>query len=263
MKKFDMDEIQTNNICREKRVRPGSPRLCIETISTFYGEAKALDHISIEVHSQEVVGILGSNGAGKTTLLKTVTGLLSPRSGHILFEGASMEGKPCHEIIKSGIASVPEGRELFGSMSVIDNLLLGAYLLTEQKRKEILASRLEMVFSLFPILKERTKQRAETLSGGQQQMLAVGRALMSNPKLLALDEPSLGLSPILVSEMMRTLKRICDEWKVSLLLVEQNARAALKIADYVYLLERGGVALSGMCGDVISSPTIQRAYLGG
>jgi branched-chain amino acid transport system ATP-binding protein len=188
---------------------------------------------------------------------------LPPRSGHIWFDGVFIEGKPSHEIIKSGIASVPEGRELFGSMSVIDNLLLGTYSLTEQKRKEILASRLEMVFSLFPILRERTKQKAETLSGGQQQMLAVGRALMSNPKLLALDEPSLGLSPILVSEMMRTLKRICDEWKVSLLLVEQNARAALKIADYVYLLERGSVALSGTCRDVISSPMIQRAYLGG
>ena len=250
-------------ICKVAVGRSGSKRLVVEGASTFYGEAQALKEVSLEVRAHEAVGILGSNGAGKTTLIRTITGLLAPRSGKIFFDNEQIGGRPAHEIIKKGIASVPEGRELFGPMTVGENLDLGTYSMSPGMRKKVQASRLEMVFSLFPILKERLKQKAETLSGGQQQMLAVGRALMSNPKLLALDEPSLGLSPILVSEMMRTLKRICDEWKVSLLLVEQNARAALKIADYVYLLERGQVALSGMCREVISNPTIQRAYLGG
>jgi branched-chain amino acid transport system ATP-binding protein len=250
-------------ICKDIKERSGEKRLEIEEISTFYGEAQALKSVSLDVRDKEVVAILGSNGAGKTTLLRTVTGLLAPRSGRITFENEQISGKAAYQIIRKGIASVPEGRELFGTMTVGENLELGTYSLSPGIRKKMQASRLEMVFSLFPILKERLKQRAETLSGGQQQMLAVGRALMANPKLLALDEPSLGLSPLLVSEMMKTLKKICDEWKVSLLLVEQNARAALKIADCVHVLERGQVVLSGMCRDVISSPTIQRAYLGG
>ena len=250
-------------ICKDITKRSGEKRLEIEEISTFYGEAQALKSVSLDVRDKEVVAILGSNGAGKTTLLRTVTGLLAPRSGRITFENEQISGKAAYQIIRKGIASVPEGRELFGTMTVGENLELGTYSLSPGIRKKVQASRLEMVFSLFPILKERIKQRAETLSGGQQQMLAVGRALMAIPRLLALDEPSLGLSPLLVSEMMRTLKRICDEGKVSLLLVEQNARAALKIADCVHVLERGQVALSGMCRDVISSPTIQRAYLGG
>lgn len=255
--------MDNSTACKTNTERSGLPRLSIEAISTFYGEARALNRISLEVHPKEVVAILGSNGAGKTTLLKTITGLLSPRDGRILFENRPIEGKAPDDIIRNGIASVPEGRELFGPMTVMDNLLLGTYSLTGAKRKEVLATRLEMVFALFPILKERLKQKAETMSGGQQQMLAVGRALMALPKLLALDEPSLGLSPLLVAEMMRALKEICDRWEVSLLLVEQNARAALKIADYVYVLERGEVVLQGACKDVIESPTIQSAYLGG
>lgn len=258
-----MSDMITGGKCLDIKERSHIKRLEIEEVSAFYGEAQALESVSLDVRDHDVVTILGSNGAGKTTLLRTVCGLLFPRSGRILFENEDIGGKAAHQIIRKGIASVPEGRELFGPMTVGENLDLGTYSLGPRMRKKVQASRLEMVFSLFPILRERLKQKAETLSGGQQQMLAVGRALMSNPKLLALDEPSLGLSPILVSEMMRTLKRICDEWKVSLLLVEQNARAALKIADYVYLLERGQVALSGICRDVISSPTIQRAYLGG
>lgn len=252
-----------DNVCKIPSARDGAPCLVAESVSTFYGEAQALKNVSLEVHPHEVVAILGSNGAGKTTLLKTITGLLTPREGRILFEGAAIQGKPAHELIRHGIASVPEGRELFGPLTVMDNLLLGTYSFSARKRKEVLAGRLEMVFSLFPILKERLKQRADTLSGGQQQMLAVGRALMAMPTLLALDEPSLGLSPLLIGEMMRALKEICASWEVSLLLVEQNARAALKIADYVYLLERGAVVLEGSCQDVIESPTIQSAYLGG
>lgn len=250
-------------ICGDIKGRSGEKHLEIEEVCTFYGEAQALKSVSLDVRDKEVVAILGSNGAGKTTLLRTVTGLLVPRSGRITFENERIDGKATYQIIKKGIASVPEGRELFGTMTVGENLEIGTYSLSPGVRKQVKASRLEMVFALFPILKERLKQRAETLSGGQQQMLAVGRALMANPKLLALDEPSLGLSPLLVSEVMQVLKQICSGISVSLLLVEQNARAALKIADYVYVLERGQVVLSGMCQDVISSPTIQRAYLGG
>jgi|WetSurMetagenome_2_1015567.scaffolds.fasta_scaffold261375_1 branched-chain amino acid transport system ATP-binding protein len=251
------------NTCKPRKERSSAHRLSMESVSTFYGEAPALKDISLVVNPKEVVAILGSNGAGKTTLLKTLTGLLSPRSGRINFEGVCIEGKLPHEIIGKGIASVPEGRELFGTMTVIDNLLLGTYSLSRQKRKETMDKRLEMVFDLFPILKERQKQKAETMSGGQQQMLALGRALMAMPTLLALDEPSLGLSPLLVAEMMRTLKEISDRWEVSLLLVEQNARAALKIADYVYVLERGEVVLHGNCQEVMESPVIKQAYLGG
>ena len=253
----------SSNVCGVPGERGGALRMETKGVSTFYGEAQALKDVSLSVHANEVVAILGSNGAGKSTLLRTITGLLKPRSGEIIFEGEPIGGLPAHAIIGKGIASVPEGRELFGPMSVWDNLLLGSYTLSRRQRKEVGAVRLEMVFSLFPILKERLTQKAETMSGGQQQMLAVGRALMANPTLLALDEPSLGLSPLLVAEMMKALKHICTEWGVSLLLVEQNARAALKVADYVYVLERGAVVLEGACADLIESPTIQAAYLGG
>jgi branched-chain amino acid transport system ATP-binding protein len=249
--------------CRGSTERTGEKRLEVASLCAFHGEAQALKDVSLDVHTREVTAILGSNGAGKTTLLKAVTGLLSPRSGQIIFEQQPITGQPAHRVIRKGIASVPEGRELFGTMTVWDNLLLGTYSLARSVRKEALATRLSMVYSLFPILKERLGQRAETMSGGQQQMLAVARALMAGPRLLVLDEPSLGLSPVLVAEMMRVLKRICIEWEVSILLVEQNARAALKIADWVYVLERGQVVLSGACRQVVSSPTIQAAYLGG
>jgi branched-chain amino acid transport system ATP-binding protein len=242
--------------------RKGESRLTVDNISTFYGDAQALNGVSLEVKSREVVAIIGSNGAGKSTLLKTITGLLVPRTGTITFERSQISGRPAHTIIKKGIASVPEGRELFGTMTVWDNLLMGTYSLSDNDRKEVLKGRLDVIFSLFPILKKRLKQKSETMSGGEQQMLSVGRALMANPRLLVLDEPSLGLSPVLVAEMMRALKRICSEMQVSLLLVEQNARAALKIADYVYVLERGRVVVSGTSVDISSSSTIHAAYLG-
>jgi branched-chain amino acid transport system ATP-binding protein len=258
-----MNRSAPDNVCLIPEARSTPPRLSIERVSTFYGEAQALKNISIAVHPKEVVAILGSNGAGKSTILKTLTGLLAPRSGSISFEGNHIEGKPPHEIIGRGVASVPEGRELFGTMTVMENLLLGTYSLRRKRRKETLPDRLAMIYHLFPILKERTSQRADTMSGGQQQMLAVARSLMAMPTLLALDEPSLGLSPLLVAEMMRVLKEVCRNWEVSLLLVEQNARAALKIADYVYVLERGEIVLQGACSEVIESPIIQSAYLGG
>jgi branched-chain amino acid transport system ATP-binding protein len=241
---------------------PGALQLRLEGVSTYYGEAQALNAVELSVYAGEVVAILGSNGAGKSTLLRTLTGLLKPASGGIVFGGEPIHGLPPHVIIRKGIASVPEGRELFGAMSVADNLLLGTFSVKGAARGELQA-RQEMVFSLFPILQERLDQRADTLSGGQQQMLAIGRALMANPKLLALDEPSLGLSPLLVTEVMNALKKICGEWGLSLLLVEQNARAALKIADHVYVLERGEVVLHGTCSEVVESEQIRRAYLGG
>jgi branched-chain amino acid transport system ATP-binding protein len=243
--------------------RSGEIRLAVEDVSTYYGEARALRGISLEVRVHEVVAILGSNGAGKSTLLRTITGLIAPRSGRILLGGDSIAGLPAHKVVRKGVSAVPEGRELFGSMSVSDNLLMGAYSLSRAERAQVFERQLATVYGLFPILKERHRQRAETMSGGQQQMLAVARALMANPRLLVLDEPSLGLSPLLVSDMMHALKRISSEMGVSLLLVEQNARAALKIADYVYVLERGQVVLAGTGGEVVSSPTIQAAYLGG
>lgn len=243
--------------------RSGYCGLEIMRVCTFYGDAQALKEVSISVNADEIVAIFGSNGAGKTTLLQTLTGMLKPRYGKITFCGESIEGLEPHDIIGKGIASVPEGRELFGTMSVLDNLLLGAYSLSGKKRKEVLSERLEMVFSLFPILKERLKQQANTLSGGQQQMLGIGRGLMASPKLLALDEPSLGLSPLLVIEMMKLLKQISSRWGVSLLLVEQNVRAALKIVDYIYILERGETVLEGTCKEVATNPIIQQAYLGG
>ena len=256
-----MPETQ-NGEQRELRRQSGDRQLVIEDVSTFYGGAQALKNLSLSVNTNETVAILGSNGAGKTTLLRTLTGLLMPKYGEVIFEGQPITGKAPNEIIKKGIASVPEGRELFGSMSVWDNLLLGSYSLSRKEKREILETRLEMIFNLFPVLKNRLEQNSETLSGGEQQMLALGRALMANPKFLALDEPSLGLAPLLVTQMMKLLKSVCLEWGLSILLVEQNARAAIKIADYVYVMERGEIRLEGEPDEVMASPNIQSAYLG-
>jgi branched-chain amino acid transport system ATP-binding protein len=235
----------------------------VKAVCTFYGEAQALNEVSLTVNTGEIVAVLGSNGAGKTTLLKTLDGLLAPRYGQVIFGGESITGMEPDDIIRKGIASVAEGRELFGPMSVADNLLLGAYSLSKKERKEIFSTQLEMVFSIFPVLRDKLKQDAETLSGGEQQMLAVGRALIPRPKLLALDEPSLGLSPILTVEMMSLLEQLCHQKGIAILLVEQNAKAALKIADHVYVLERGEIVLEGSNEEVMANPRIYSAYLGG
>lgn len=238
-------------------------QLEIRDISTFYGEAPALEKVSLSVNSNEIVTVLGSNGAGKTTLLRTLCGMLTPRYGKILFRGESIEGMEPPEIVEKGIASVPEGGKLFGTMTVLDNLLLGSYSLRRRERKKILPTRLQMIFSIFPILKERIRQKAETLSGGERQMLALGRALIASTRFLALDEPSLGLSPLLIGEVMRLLKQISCNMGVSMLLVEQNAKAALKIADYAYILERGRVVFEDTNEEVLKNPAMYSAYLGG
>jgi len=236
--------------------------LAAENVMAFYGDAQALHDVCLLVDPKEIVAVLGSNGAGKTTLLRTLTGLLPIRDGKIMFNGDSIAGLPPDRIVRKGVASVPEGRQLFGTMSVFDNLVLGTYCLSKRERREMRERRLEMIFALFPVLKARRRQPSETLSGGEQQMLALGRALMSDPKLLMLDEPSLGLSPLLVKEMMKMLNRISRDLGVSILLVEQNARAAIKIADFVYVLERGEVSLKGSAEEVAASESIQSAYLG-
>ncbi len=237
--------------------------LRVENLCVYYGEAQALDSISLSAKKGQVVAVLGSNGAGKTTLLRALAGMIQPRKGKILLNGERIDGRSPNEIIRKGIASVPEGGELFGPMSVADNLLLGTYSLCRSDRKKKLSQRLETAFQTFPILQNRLSQKAETLSGGERQMLAVARALMSDPKLVALDEPSLGLSPLLVTEMMALLQDICSQMGISIILVEQNAKAALRIADFAYVLERGAVSFEGAGEDVAADPSIYTAYLGG
>lgn len=247
---------------RKDERQTGNSLLVAEDISAFYGDAQALRDICLSVNDNEIVAVLGSNGAGKTTLLKALTGLMKIRSGKITFSRESIANLPPDKIIRKGITSVPEGKQLFGTMSVSDNLLLGTYSLSKGERREMLGGRIELIFQLFPVLKARLHQLSETLSGGEQQMLAMGRALMSNPRLLALDEPSLGLSPLLVKEMMKMLKRISNDLGVSILLVEQNARAAIKIAEYVYVLERGKINLEDTADRIAASERIRSAYLG-
>jgi len=247
---------------RKDERQTGNSLLVAEDISAFYGDAQALKDICLSVNDNEIVAVLGSNGAGKTTLLKALTGLMKIRSGKITFSRESIANLPPDKIIRKGITSVPEGKQLFGTMSVSDNLLLGTYSLSKGERREMLGGRIELIFQLFPVLKARLHQLSETLSGGEQQMLAMGRALMSNPRLLALDEPSLGLSPLLVKEMMKMLKRISNDLGVSILLVEQNARAAIKIAEYAYVLERGKINLEDTADRIAASERIRSAYLG-
>ena len=237
--------------------------LSVKDVFTYYGSAPALKGVSLEVGDGQIVAVLGSNGAGKTTLLKTINGILAPRKGEIIFRGESIGGLHPGRIIKKGITTVAEGGRLFGPMSVRDNLLLGSYTLTRRERKALMAERLTTIFEHFPVLQRRQKQKAETLSGGERQMLAVARALMGSPRLIVLDEPSLGLSPVLVTEIMALLKSLTQQMGVSILLVEQNAKAALKIAHFGYVLERGEVALKGDSRDLASDPAIRRAYLGG
>lgn len=227
-------------------------------VDAFYGRVRALRGISLTVDQGEVVALIGSNGAGKTTTLRTISGLMHPPSGSISFGGKDIAKTPAHEIVGLGICQSPEGRRLFPRMQVIDNLRMGAFLRTD---KDGIQKDMERVYELFPRLKERTTQLAGTLSGGEQQMLAIGRALMSKPKLLMLDEPSLGLAPILVETIFQIVREI-NAQGIPILLVEQNATKALEVAHRAYVLETGSIVKTGTGRELLDSPDVQRAYLG-
>jgi branched-chain amino acid transport system ATP-binding protein len=232
--------------------------LRVEEINVFYGDLQALWNVSFEVKDGEKVVIVGSNGAGKTTTLKTVSGLLRPRTGSIEFLGKKIDRLPAHKIVETGIAHVPEGRELFPRMTVVENLELGAYTRHAREKKD---DTMEWVFQLFPVLRERREQLAGTMSGGERQMLAIARGLMSRPQLLMLDEPSLGLAPKLVLKTFEMIERINDEG-VTILLVEQNVRHALEMADRGYVLETGRITLHGNAEELIENEYVRKAYLG-
>ena len=231
--------------------------LKIDDINVFYGSIHAIKGVSLEVNEGEIVTLIGANGAGKTTTLHTVSGLLRPRTGSIRFCGEDITKIPAHKLVERGLAHCPEGRRVFLQMTVQENLDMGAYI-----RKDDFSASLEEVYELFPRLKERRKQVAGTLSGGEQQMLAMGRALMSKPKLLMLDEPSMGLAPILVEQIFDIIKNL-HAVGTTILLVEQNAQAALAIADRAYVLETGKITLSGTGAELAKSDEVRKAYLGG
>jgi len=232
----------------------------IKNLSVSYGAIAALHGISLSVPDGKIVTLIGANGAGKTTTLKTISGLLKPAGGGILYDGKDIGSLPPHRIVALGISHVPEGRMIFANLTVLENLRLGAYL---QKDGEMVRRELERVGNLFPRLKEREKQIAGTLSGGEQQMLAIGRALMSRPKLLLLDEPSLGLAPLLVKSIFEKIVEINREQGLTILLVEQNANLALEISNFGYVLETGKVVLEGDSAALRQNPKVKSAYLGG
>jgi branched-chain amino acid transport system ATP-binding protein len=237
----------------------GDPMLRVDRLTSHYGPIQALHDISLEVNPGELVAIVGANGAGKTTLLHTLSGVQKASGGEVVFDGHAITHMSPHRIVAAGICHVPEGRQVFAPLSVEDNLTLGAY--ARRKEKGWLEGELEKIYELFPILKEKRRQTAGTLSGGQQQMLAIGRALLGRPRLLLLDEPSMGLAPLLVEEIFRVVRELNDKG-VTILLVEQNARAALSIADRGYVLETGQVVLSAKADELLADEAVQRAYLG-
>ncbi len=230
----------------------------VKGLNVYYGMIHAIKDASFEVGEGEVVALIGANGAGKTTILHTVTGLLHAKSGSVTFEGQELTHTPAHKIVSMGISHVPEGRRVFSDLSVYENLMMGAY--TRSDKAEI-AQSLEMVYERFPRLKERRGQPAGTLSGGEQQMLAMGRALMSSPRLLLMDEPSMGLSPLFVSEIFKIIEEVSAQG-VTVLLVEQNAKKALSIADRAYVLETGKVVMAGPVSELMNNDAIKAAYLG-
>ena len=232
--------------------------LSIKDLHVYYGGIHALKGVSLEVPQGQIVTLIGANGAGKSTLLRTVCNLVPAKSGEINFQNQSIVRMPAHEIVKKGIVMSPEGRRIFPNLSVYENLRLGAYSRTDEAE---IQKDLDWVYELFPRMLERKKQRAGTLSGGEQQMLAVGRALMTRPKLLMLDEPSLGLAPILVEEIFQIIREIHKQG-LTILLIEQNALAALKVANYGYVIETGNVVLSGKGEDLLHSEEVRKAYLG-
>ena len=230
----------------------------VRDLNVYFGVIQAIKNISFDVDAGEVVALIGANGAGKTTTLHTVTGLIPAASGKITLDGKDLGKVPAHKIVSMGMAHVPEGRRVFAALSVYDNLKMGAY--TRKDKKEIEAS-LEMVFEAFPRLKERRNQVAGTLSGGEQQMLAMGRALMSKPRIILMDEPSMGLSPLYVAEIFEIIKKIKKEG-TTVLLVEQNANMALQVADRAYVLETGKIIMDGKASDLMNDERVRKAYLG-
>ena len=231
--------------------------LRVDDLHVYYGQIHALKGVALSVERGEIVALLGNNGAGKTTTLKTISGLLAPREGSVTLEDRPLTGIPAHEVVVRGVAHVPEGRRIFNRLTVRENLMMGAYL----RRDGTVADDLARVLQLFPRLDERLAQVAGTLSGGEQQMLAIGRALMANPRLLLLDEPSMGLAPVLVEQIFQTIDDI-NRGGTTILLVEQNAAMALSIADRGYVLETGAIALAGSAAELAENPDVRRAYLG-
>lgn len=237
--------------------------LRIKNINAYYGRVHALKNVSLHLAEGEIVTLIGANGAGKTTLLNALSGIVPPQSGQILFDNISIAALAPHRIVKIGISQVPEGRQVFNPLSVEDNLELGAYLRYKTKTGKAEVKRtFDMVLALFPVLLERRKQLAGTLSGGEQQMLAIGRALMAKPRVLLLDEPSMGLAPMISQEILKVIETLAREKKTTVLLVEQNARAALKMADRGYVIETGRLILEGTAAELLENKEVQRAYLG-
>ena len=230
----------------------------VKDLNVYYGMIHAIKGISFEVNEGEVIALIGANGAGKTTILHTISGLIAPKSGQILFQNKDLTKLPAHKVVSLGMAQVPEGRRVFAQMTVLQNLKMGAF--TRSDRGEVDAA-LETVYKRFPRLEERKSQPAGTLSGGEQQMLAMGRALMSHPKIILMDEPSMGLSPILVNEIFDIIRSV-NETGTTVLLVEQNAKKALMIADRAYVLETGKIVQSGDAKELMDDPSIRKAYLG-
>jgi len=233
--------------------------LLVEGIEVYYGDVQVLKKVNLDVKDKEFVVVIGANGAGKTTLIKTISGMLKPREGMITFDGKRISGLEAHKVVAEGIVQIPEGRLLFPDMTVQENLEMGGFLM---KDKEILAQRMQTVYEMFPILKERTKQLAGTLSGGEQQMLAIGRGMVAAPKLMMFDEPSLGLSPKLVLSIFELVLRINKELGITVLLVEQNVKHSCQISDRAFVIENGEVVLQGSGPEMLENEHVRRAYLG-
>lgn len=233
--------------------------LSIKNLNVKYDNIRAVHDVSLNIEKGELVALIGANGAGKSTILKTLSGLIRAESGHIFFEDKEITKLPSHSIVEKGIIHVPEGRQIFAKMTIKENLKLGAY---QQKDKNLIKEKMELAFNLFPILKQRSRQLAGTLSGGEQQMLAIGRALQGNPKLLLLDEPSMGLSPLMTQQVFDVLIKLKDSG-ITMLLVEQNAYDALEISDRAYILETGSITMEGKSSQLIEDPKVKEAYLGG
>lgn len=234
--------------------------LSAQNIKTYYGNIQALKDVSLEIKEGEIVTLIGANGAGKTTTLKTIAGLLKPREGKVLFNSNDITGFPAHKVVSESVILVPEGRRVFPKLTVEENLQIGAY--SRKVKKDQINSEIKEIYEIFPRLEERKKQYAGTLSGGEQQMLAIGRGLMAKPKLLLLDEPSMGVAPIVVKEIFQVIKKINIQLGTTIFLVEQNAKMALSIADRGYVLETGRIILQGTTEELKQSEEVKRAYLG-